>query len=211
MRSSKEYKGIALSNLKNNWGKAIIVSLLVVAISSFSSLIMIVGSIVSIFLSGQLMVGEMNFYTKLHNKQNPEINTLFHNFGENVISNFITYLIQSLYMALWMLLFIVPGIIKSFSYSMTMYLKSKKPELTANEAITMSRKLMDGNKWKLACLEFSFIGWILLSILTLGIGIVFVIPYMQSTTVAFYEDIYNKAFNNVTNEEISNDENIIIE
>ena len=63
--------------------------------------------------------------------------------------------------------------------------------MTANTAITLSRKMMNGNKWKFFCLSLSFIGWMLLGILTLGIGFLFLNPYMQASKVAFFEDAYN--------------------
>ena len=70
--------------------------------------------------------------------------------------------LTGLYIALWSLLFIIPGIIKSFSYAMAPYILAEHPEMTASEAITESRHMMDGNKWRLFCLDFSFIGWSLL-------------------------------------------------
>lgn len=88
-----------------------------------------------------------------------------------------------------MLLFIIPGIVKSFSYAMTPYILEENPELSANEAIDRSRAMMKGHKFDLFWLYLSFIGWILLSILTLGIGLLWLAPYMQTATAAFYEDV----------------------
>lgn len=70
--------------------------------------------------------------------------------------------LQGLYIALWSLLLVIPGIVKTYSYAMTPYIMSEHPSLTANEAITESRRIMNGNKWRLFCLDFSFIGWELL-------------------------------------------------
>ena len=64
-----------------------------------------------------------------------------------------------LFITLWTLLFVIPGMIKSYSYSMTPYILYENKEMTAKEAITQSRKMMKGNKWRLFCLSFSFIGW----------------------------------------------------
>ena len=73
--------------------------------------------------------------------------------------------LQGLYVALWSLLLVIPGIVKSYSYAMAPYIMAEHPALTANEAITESRRIMDGNKWRLFCLDFSFIGWELLCVL----------------------------------------------
>ena len=75
---------------------------------------------------------------------------------------------------------------------MTLYLKAKEPSLEANEAITKSREIMNGKKWKLFCLHFSFIGWLLLTIITFGIMLFYVLPYMEASVTAFYEDVYNE-------------------
>ena len=78
--------------------------------------------------------------------------------------------LQGLYVAFWSLLLVIPGIVKSYSYAMTPYIMAEHPSLTANEAITESRRIMDGNKWRLFCLDFSFIGWELLCALPLYVG-----------------------------------------
>ena len=209
MKLSYQYKSIARSNLTNNWGTAILVCLISLAFSAVGGFIPVFGAVIVLLLSGQLAVGEMQYFTKLHKKENPTLGTMFDNFSKNLISNLSTYVLQSIYLVLWTLLFIIPGIIKTYSYAMTMYLKSKKPELTSNEAITMSREIIDGKKWKYCCLQFSFIGWIILSILTLGIGFIFLLPYMQATSVAFFEDAYNEKYPEIIDN--SSDDNIIIE
>ena len=101
----------------------------------------------------------------------------------------IANLLITLYTALWLLLFIIPGIIAAYRYSMTYYILAENPELSASEAIDRSKELMDGNKYRLFCLGFSFFGWIILSVITLGIGSIFLNPYMQAANAAFYRDI----------------------
>ena len=94
-----------------------------------------------------------------------------------------------LFTALWMLLLIIPGIVKMFSYAMTPYILEENPELTANEAIDRSRAMMKGHKFDLFWLYLSFLGWIILSIFTLGIGLLWLGPYIQTAHAAFYEDV----------------------
>ena len=100
--------------------------------------------------------------------------------------------LYNVFLALWSMLFIIPGIVKYYSYSMTFYILRDNPDMLANDAITASRQMMNGHKLRLFCLHLSFIGWILLSVLTLGIGLLFVFPYMQTAQAAFYEDLRNR-------------------
>ena len=90
---------------------------------------------------------------------------------------------------LWMLLFIIPGIIAAYRYALAPYILAEHPEMTAREAINESKRLMKGNKWRLFCLGFSFIGWDLLACLTAGIGFVFLAPYKKAAITSFYMDL----------------------
>ena len=97
--------------------------------------------------------------------------------------------LQSIYVLLWSLLFIIPGIIASYSYAMTEYILADHPELSASEAISRSKQMMDGNKWRLFCLQFSFIGWSILCSFTFGIGNLWLTPYKQAATAVFYREV----------------------
>lgn len=99
------------------------------------------------------------------------------------------YVLTTLFIFLWSLLLIIPGIIKSYSYAMTPYILLDHPEMGINDAITESRRLMDGHKWELFCLNLSFIGWILLGILTFGLLFGWLTPYMSITNAAFYRSL----------------------
>ncbi len=103
-------------------------------------------------------------------------------------------LVQGIYTYLWTLLLIVPGIVKSFAYAMTPFIAVDHPDWTPNQCITESRRIMDGNKWRLFCLLFSFIGWWLLlivaSIIPFGcVAQILLQPYVMTAIAAFYEDI----------------------
>ena len=110
---------------------------------------------------------------------------LFHGFKEFGRSISV-YLLQSLYIALWSLLLIVPGIIKACSYSMTMCIANDNKELSAKECIAKSTEMMDGHKWEYFCLVCSYIGWLLLCVLTFGILSIWVLPKMQQAIYLFY-------------------------
>ena len=98
-------------------------------------------------------------------------------------------LLQAVYIFLWTLLLIIPGIMASYSYAMTGYILAEHPELTAGEAIAQSKAMMAGNRWRLFCLQFSFIGWDILCALTLGIGNLALRPYEMAAIAAFYREI----------------------
>ena len=115
---------------------------------------------------------------------------LFSGFKENFGENFLLGIVKGIFLVLWTLLFIIPGIVKSFSYAMTEYLMARETDLTAMEAIQKSRMLMKGNKMRLFMLDLSFIGWILLVIVSFGLAAFYVVPYMRTAKTEFFNDIY---------------------
>ena len=104
--------------------------------------------------------------------------------------------LMMLYVMLWSILLIVPGFIMGLAYSMTPYILKDCPELSAHQAIKLSRKMMKGHKWEYFWLQLSFIGWIILGFLTLGIGYLWLMPYMLTTNAAFYQKI-KKQYNTI--------------
>ena len=94
--------------------------------------------------------------------------------------------LTGLFIFLWSLLLVIPGIVASYTYAMVPYILAEDPDLTASEAIAASKRLMEGNRWRLFCLEFSFIGWAFLCAFTLGIGNLFLTPYRAAAKAAFY-------------------------
>ncbi len=98
-------------------------------------------------------------------------------------------IVQSIFLGLWFLLFIIPGIIKSFSYLMTFYILRDEPSIGILDAITRSRQMMDGHKMEAFMLVLSFIGWFLLGLITIGIAFLWVGPYFSVTLAKFYDRI----------------------
>ena len=135
-------------------------------------------------LGGTLQVGYAQFLLKQHDGLNAEFNDLFSQF-DRFGTGFAQHFLRSLYVALWSLLLVIPGIMKSYSYAMTPFILADHPEMTANEAITASRKLMDGHKWELFVLGLTFIGWELLSALTFGLGALWLNPYKNAAYAAY--------------------------
>ena len=107
----------------------------------------------------------------------------------NAVSSFLTGIMKNIFIALWTLLFIIPGLVKLYSYALTGYIRHDRPELSYSETITESRRLMNGHKLDLFLLDLSFIGWYLLGALCCGVGTFFVIPYHQLSRALFYEAI----------------------
>jgi len=102
------------------------------------------------------------------------------------------YFFVNLFVLLWSILLIIPGIIAALSYSMTYYILADNQSMGALDAISVSKKMMQGSKWKFFCLGWRFFGWSLLCVLTLGIGFFWLIPYMDCSLVKFYEDVRGK-------------------
>jgi uncharacterized membrane protein len=101
----------------------------------------------------------------------------------------LTMLLTDIYIFLWSLLFVIPGIIKYYSYSMVPYVLRDYPDLSFDEAIEQSMHMMSGFKSKLFMLDLSFIGWAILCVFTLGIGFFWLIPYVYTNHALFYEDL----------------------
>lgn len=141
-----------------------------------------------LFLGSVVGVGYSKFTLQLVDGNDAGFENLFQYFPywTNAVC---TRLLKGLYVFLWSLLLIIPGIIASYSYAMTGYILAEHPEMTAGEAIAASKEMMYGNRWRLFCLHFSFIGWAFLCALTLGIGSLWLNPYENVAEAAFYREI----------------------
>ena len=203
---SREIKEWARQILTGKWITAVIVCLLADFVSSLSvvtdfipypdsldRVMIAVSLLVGMLLSGVTSLGTAHYFTNLAAQRPAEIKNLFAYFrhlGKAVWMN----MVMTCYIFLWSLLFVIPGIIAVYRYAMVPYLIAEFPDLSVGEAIEESSRLMKGNKLRLFCLQFSFIGWILLSVfLTCGIGLLFVMPYMQAADAAFYLEVTGRS------------------
>ena len=98
-------------------------------------------------------------------------------------------LLRAIRIALWSLLLVIPGFVAFYSYRLAFFLKGDHPEWSASKVLAESKRMMRGHKWRLACLDASFIGWLLLVGATFGLAGLFVNPYIGVTYAAFYEDM----------------------
>lgn len=210
MKSNQYYKNEALSALRGNWANALVATIILVAlalffssndaINSYYQRIVInpfIGyslSFVSLFVLLPLAVGYSNsMRVLLETGDNRLANNSFSLGFGNWLHVVWGMILSTIYIFLWTLLLIIPGIIKSYSYALTPYILVEHPEMSANEAIEESMRLMDGHKFDLFYLQLSFIGWAILSILSLGLGFFWLIPYQMTAQAAFYRDIKNEA------------------
>ena len=139
-------------------------------------------------IGGAVTLGLCKFNLSLVDKKKPHFTDLFSCF-DRFGAGFCVQFLRGLYTFLWSLLFVIPGIIAGYRYAMAAYILAEHPEMTASEAITASKKMMVGNKWRLFCLEFSFIGWSILCLFTLGIGNLVLRPYKEAAYAAFYREV----------------------
>lgn len=210
MKSNQYYKNEALSALRGNWANALVATIIFIAlalffssndaINSYYQRIVInpfIGyslSFVSLFVLLPLAVGYSNsMRVLLETGDNRLTNNSFSLGFGNWLHVVWGMILSTIYIFLWTLLLIIPGIIKSYSYALTPYILVEHPEMSANEAIEESMRLMDGHKFDLFYLQLSFIGWAILSILSLGLGFFWLIPYQMTAQAAFYRDIKNEA------------------
>ena len=168
-------------------GAFILASLPIIIIASLFA------AVIYFVLGSFIGVGYAKFNLNLLDKKNAAFETLFEYFSRWKTTT-IARLLRALYVFLWSLLFIIPGIVAGFSYAMTDYILAEDPELTADEAISQSKSIMTGNKWRFFCLQFSFIGWDILATLAFGIGHLWLTPYKQAAYAAFYREVSGTEF-----------------
>ncbi|MBN2696696.1 MAG: DUF975 family protein [Bacilli bacterium] len=183
-----EYKNQAKQMMSDKYGPVIVILLISYAISVAVSP---AAGVVTILAMAGFTYGYTKMFVDVTKGTEPDLqNILFIGFKENYTRNLICYLLRALYTFLWGLLFVIPGIIKTYSYSMAFYLLLKEPELKGEDAITKSREYMNGHKMDLFILHLSYIGWYILSAFTFGILLLWIIPKVQTTTMLYFEEIY---------------------
>ena len=207
MKKIREYKRAARASLRGNWAPAVLASLallfLAVLLSVPTELFLYAnlgpalffglqaGSLlISTFLVVPLGVGYAVACLMLYETNDDRLSenmfkTAFSRYWHKVGGMFL----MSLKVWLWSLLLVIPGIIMAFAYAMTPYILEEHPEIGAWEASRVSQKMMRGHKFRLFKLYLSFIGWALLCVLTLGVGFLWLVPYMQMSQAAFYSDL----------------------
>ena len=188
MVSNRELRANAREQLdggifKNGW------LMMLVACLIYEVALAIGGSVVfgALLLTGPMSYGLARVATGVVKGKQADMNDLIKGFTEDAGQTVILGLMQTLYTVLWTLLFIIPGIVKSYSYAMSPYLQQDRADKDWRRCIDDSKEMMNGHKWSLFCLDLSFIGWYIVGALCLGIGVLWVTPYHQTARANFYE------------------------
>ena len=204
LKLNSELRAVSRTTLSGNWMMAALATLVYLLIAGGISSIPVVGSVLAIIVTYPLAYGFAILFLDLFREGKPiDIGKLFDGF-KDFGRVWGTLILVAIYTILWTCLLIIPGIVKSYSYALTPFILKDEPELKYNAAIEKSMRMMDGYKMKLFLLDLSFIGWMILSILTLGIGLLFLQPYMNTARAAFYEDLKAELCDRYVSEEENN-------
>ena len=188
-----EIKSLAKQQIKGKISILFVILLIIGAITAVATTILgfipVAGPLVAtIIITPAFMLSQIRIFQNLAKGKAPDVSDAFSGF-DDFWSAFKVNFLVGLFTYLWTLLFIIPGIIKGFSYSMAMFILAENKGMSAREAINRSKTMMHGHKMDMFVLELSFIGWMLLGMVTLGIAYIWVMPYMSATYINFYNKI----------------------
>jgi uncharacterized membrane protein len=176
-----EMKSKAKAQIKGNIGILFICHLIISVISALLSPVLLLGLLIAPALNLSLIM----IYLALGQNVRPSVADTLKGldlFGKSlwlaIITSFFTFL--------WSLLFIIPGIVKGYAYLMAPYILADNPSMTAREALKESVRITNGHKGDLFVLQLSFIGWVLLVPLTLGLIVIWLAPYANATLANYY-------------------------
>lgn len=188
------YKARARAELKTEWSAPLLVSLSAIAVSLFTSRVFQV----QLLLTGAVQLAVAYFYLA-YNESSVGNRPTFATFIDGFVHWFygtVTFLWAFLWAVLWALLFVVPGIVKTVAYSQVFWIAAENPGISPRKALRLSIALTQGFKADLFLMALSFLGWILLSALTGGILLIWVIPYMSLSFADSYRYLKETAIRN---------------
>ena len=139
-------------------------------------------------VSSVIEPGYAAFNLELVDGKPPQLYTLL-DYISHIVTAFCTLLLRNLLIILGTMCFVIPGILMFYNYALTDYVLAENPNLSARQVLARSKELMYGNRWRLFCLQFSFIGWNILCAFTFGIGNLWLMPYQAAAKAAFYRDL----------------------
>lgn len=187
-----ELKAAAKTQIKGKIGVLFLITLIICLVAGVVGVlgaIPFVGIVVSIIgtfvITPAFGLSVVRIYLNVTDGNKPSARDAFCGF-DDFWSSFKTTFLVGLFTMLWSLLLVIPGIIKGYSYSMAMYILAENKGMSARECIRKSKEMTQGHKWELFVLELSFLGWGLLGTITLGIGYIWIIPYMAATEANAY-------------------------
>ena len=166
----------------------------VVAFVIYGAIVSAAGSIIpgigAIIITGPMTYGISYLFLKqARDGQKMNIGDIFKGFSNDFSQTFLIGLMTTIFTTLWSLLFVIPGIVKSYAYSMAYFIKIDNPDYTWKQCIDESKNITRGHKWELFVLDLSFIGWLIVGSLVLGVGELWVAPYISTSRAIFYDNI----------------------
>lgn len=165
---------------------------ILVGVAGVIVIALVINVLLSIFLWNPLEVGCKKVFIDCR-YGNPEWGDLLFAFRNGYGHIGAVMFMKDLYIFLWTLLFIIPGIVKSYEYTMIPYLLAENPDMSREEAFAESKRMMDGNKWNTFVLDLSFIGWAILGAITYNIvNIFYTNPYYMLTRAELYHTLKNQ-------------------
>ena len=185
-------KANAKSQIKGKIGIRFLIALIIGLISGAAGFILglIPGGAIlaSIIITPAFALSTVRVYLMLLGNKTPTVADAFSGFDDFWSAFKVTFLV-GLFTYLWSLLFIVPGIVKGISYSMSTYILAENKGKKALECIKESKEMTNGHKGELFVLVLSFFGWYLLGCITLGIAFIWIVPYMSATYANAYQSL----------------------
>jgi len=220
LKRDTELKALAREQLSGIWGKSALLTLMYFVIGILPGQLLLyifkasssTISFVDIILTAPVTIGMAMCYLNLVRGKNFNVLDILNGFkyfitvvvvygivdSMNIISLILTDII-TMNKGISVFISILFGILSIFlflMYSMVYYIILDDPRIGIKGALTSSRKLLHGQIWRLFCLQLSFIGWILLGVLSAGIGTLWVFPYIQVTMANLYLDLKKRETNN---------------
>ncbi len=148
--------------------------------------------LLSLLVMGPLLLAICRYFLAASSPKRPTVGNFFSAFND-CLNACLAYLWQCLWTMLWLALFIVPGIVKWLSYSMQFFLLAEYPELGPRRSLEVSKRLTEGYRWELFVTSLSFSGWAVLSIVTCGLALLYVVPYYYTTMAQVYRYLKEQA------------------
>lgn len=188
MTPNTELMSQAKESLSGKWGLAIGTFLVYMILVSALQFIPFLGTAIGLVIGGPFALGLIIFATNISNDSDPRLEQIFDGFKQFGTS-LATYLLSAVAVLVGLVLFIIPGIILALGLALSMYIISDDKEIGAYDALKKSWDMMNGYKTKYLGMILLFLGLSILCLFTLGIGFLWLIPFMQVTMVKFYEDV----------------------
>jgi uncharacterized membrane protein len=185
MKTFNELKSSAKAQISGKIGILFAMFLIMFGVSIASSFVPVLGSIANLLVNAAFALGGAWVFLRIAKGEEVSVGNIFYGF-EDLWTAIKAQFFVGLFISLWLLLLIIPGIIKAYSYSMTYFILAENKGMSVLEAITLSRKMMNGHKMDLFLLCLSFIGWFILVVITFGIAGIWVYPYFYATLTNFY-------------------------